>query len=105
MRTLASDPPSATPAPASPPPQPQQHQPPPPPPPQQHQPTHPPAAPLLARQISSPAPSVSTTPAAGSGLAQRLGAAELEELYEGLIGRLRRELLLERERMGNLFGL
>jgi hypothetical protein len=43
--------------------------------------------------------------ARGPGRAQKLGAAELDELYEGLIGRLRRELLLERERMGNLFGL
>jgi hypothetical protein len=50
---------------------------------------------LLAR---APAPQ-------SPGPAQKLGAAELDELYEGLIGRLRRELLLERERMGNLFGL
>ncbi len=32
------------------------------------------------------------------------GVADMEELCEELIARLRRELLVERERMGTLFG-
>ncbi|MGO9904022.1 MAG: hypothetical protein ACLP0J_31135 [Solirubrobacteraceae bacterium] len=33
------------------------------------------------------------------------GPGDLDELYEGLVERLRRDLLLERERMGNLYGV
>ena len=58
-------------------------------------------APATVPSANTRAPEATQAPS----LRQRLGPAELEELYEGLIGRLRRELLLERERMGNLFGL
>jgi hypothetical protein len=48
---------------------------------------------------ASPIPGTQHTPAAN-----RLGANEVDDLYESLVERLRRDLLLERERMGSMPG-
>jgi preprotein translocase subunit SecD len=70
--------------------------------------------PLLARVPmgddggSAPSPSAPPTPApaAPAGAAHPAGPAAptIDEIYEGVVERLRHDLLIERERMGDLIG-
>jgi hypothetical protein len=55
------------------------------------------AAPVEAPPLSFPQPAAAAAPDAAPGI-------DLDELYEHVADRLRRELLLDRERVGDLVG-
>ena len=55
----------------------------------------------LARQALAPAPMIQPLPSAGSGTAPGL---DLDDIYDHVASRLRRELLHDRERVGDLVG-
>jgi hypothetical protein len=61
--------------------------------------------PAPARAPRPGGPPVQPAPAPVPRVRAGISDVDVDELYDALIERLRRELLLERERMGNLFGL
>jgi hypothetical protein len=66
-----------------------------------------PEEPTLARAASpgpGPAPPLPSTPRTGAEPARRAASVDYDEIYAQVVERLRRELLREREQIGDLLG-